>query len=307
MRACLRRSVSGIVLLTAGLAAATALAHPGSGIGIDRQGRVFFVDTGQGVWMIDAEGQLQPHDGPAFHWMALDPASRFGETRLPHGATADIRVVGSDPMVILSSDFPVAVGADGALYFPEPGAGQRLRMVRLTPSGERSDLAVLPAESEDGPLRWLNGVAAGADGSIYYTENAAVRRIDRHGAISTVASRIAVPDCERLPGLPSGMEPYLRGLAIASDGTVYVAASGCSALLRIGAGGEIATVLRATALWAPTAVALHRVDVYVLEYLHTASDPGDRRVWIPRVRKLTPDGVVTPLVEIQREPAARER
>ena len=39
-------------------AAATAVAHPGSGIVIDRRGYVYFVDTGSGVWSIDPSGRL---------------------------------------------------------------------------------------------------------------------------------------------------------------------------------------------------------------------------------------------------------
>ena len=307
-----RRARSGAALRCLGvaIAAATAvspiLAHPGSGIAVDRAGRIFFVDTGHGVWMIDGEGRLREHEGPAFHWMALDAESRFGETPLPHLPSTDLRAAGRDPIVILSSDYPVAVGADGALYFAEPGRDRRLRMVRLAPSGERAEFALLPAESEGAPLRWLNGVAAGGDGSIYYSENAAVRRIDPHGDLSTVARAIEVPECERLPGLPPAMAPYLRGLAVAADGTVYAAANGCSALLRIGAGGEVATILRATPPWSPTAVAIGGEHLYVLEYLHTAEEEvADRRVWIPRVRRLAPDGAVTVMVEVRREPPGR--
>ena len=61
------------------LLTAPALAHPGSGIGVDRQGRIFFVDTGEGVWVVETDGRVRAHDGPAFHWMTLDPASAFGE------------------------------------------------------------------------------------------------------------------------------------------------------------------------------------------------------------------------------------
>jgi hypothetical protein len=36
------------------------------------------------------------------------------------------------------------------------------------------------------------------------------------------------------------------------------------------------------------AVAISPGGVYVLEYLHTAEE--DRRAWVPRVRKILPDG-----------------
>jgi streptogramin lyase len=63
-------------------------------------------------------------------------------------------------------------------------------------------------------LRWINGLAAGPDGSLYYTEDNAVRRIDQRG----------------VPGTDG---PTLRGLAVAPDGVVFVAAAGCGAVLKI--------------------------------------------------------------------------
>jgi hypothetical protein len=296
-----RTAVVALGLLAGSLAIGAARAHPGSGIGIDRQGRIFFVDTGQGVWMIDAAGALHPQEGPAFHWMALDPWSAFGATPLPRLPSTDMRAVGSDPMVILASDYPIAVGRDGALYLPEPGRDRRLHLVRLLPSGERSDLAVLPAKSDGAPLQWLNGVAAAPDGSIYYSENAAVRRIDAHGVRTTVAAGIVVPGCDRLPGAPAELGPLLRGLAVTEDGAVYVAASACRVVLRIGVDGEVEAVLRAEAPWAPTGVALHGSDVYALEYTHTADEePRDRRVWVPRVRRLATDGSVAVIAVVER-------
>lgn len=50
--------------------------------------------------------------------------------------------------------------------------------------------------------------------------------------------------------------------------------------------GAITTVLRAASPWSPTGVAVSGDSIYVLEFLHTAS--GNRRDWIPRVRKIHP-------------------
>jgi hypothetical protein len=285
-------------LLLAVVLAGPAGAHPGSGIAVDRRGQVHFVDTGHGVWTVDPQGRLRPHEGPAFHWMVLDADGRFAMTRLPTSPTAEMRRVGGDPPLILSSDVPLAVGSDGALYYPEPGSDERVQVVRLTASGTPTVLATLPAATESGPLRWLNGMAAGRDGAIYYTENRAVRRITPAGLVSTVAAGVAVPDCARLPGYGEHLGPNLRGLAVAPDGAVLVAASACGALLRITGRGEVTPVLRAAPPWTPTAVAVAGDEVYVLEYLHSASD--DRRSWVPRVRKRSPDGRVTVVVTVER-------
>jgi streptogramin lyase len=242
--------------------AAPAAAHPGSAIAVAGDGRVFFVDTGRGVFVIERDGRVVRQDGPALHWFAFDADRRFARTPWPHVTNAEFRSVGP---LVLSSDFPVAIGRDGGFYFPQFGG--RLEMIRIAPDGTRSVFATLP-----GSLHWLNGVAAGADGALYYTEDRAVRKI-ANGVVSTVVDDAG---CNNL-----------RGLAVAPDGTIYVAATGCNALLKI-RNGRVENILRMRAPWAPTAVALSKGEIFVLEYLHTASE--DRRDWIPRVRKITQNG-----------------
>jgi hypothetical protein len=243
---------------------------------------------------------LKPHEGSAYHFMANDLDGRFAKTRWPSFSepSSEVERAGTNPTLLVSSDFPLTVGRDGNLYYPNLGPDERVHVTRLTPSGSLSVLATLPAVSDSGALKWLNGIAAGPDGSIYYSENAAVRRITPQGAISTIASKITVPDCLRLPGFPQQLGPFLRGLDVAADGTIYVAASACGALLKITARGEVTPVLRTTSPWSPTGVAVSGNYVYVLEYLHTPSD--DRRDWIPRVRKLSPDGTAVVVATVER-------
>jgi hypothetical protein len=106
--------------------------------------------------------------------------------------------------------------------------------------------------------------------------------------VTTVAEIASVPKCGSIPGLEGYTAPYLRGLAVADDGMIYVAASACGALLRVDRAGRVSPVLWTSAPWSPTAVAVHGRDLYVLEYLHTAEE--NRREWIPRVRKVTSEG-----------------
>ena len=51
------------------LVGTTISAHPGSGIVVDRNGQVYFTDTGKGVWKIDAQGKLTYIPASRFHWM----------------------------------------------------------------------------------------------------------------------------------------------------------------------------------------------------------------------------------------------
>ena len=53
------------------LFATSALAHPGSGIEVDKDGQIYFTDTGRCVWKIDAKGKLTDLPGSRFHWLAM--------------------------------------------------------------------------------------------------------------------------------------------------------------------------------------------------------------------------------------------
>ena len=77
------RTLTRIVLCV--LLAASAYAHPGSGIVIDKEGQVFFTDTGQGVWKIDRQGNLTHLPASLFHWMTIDEAGYFAESQKNFG------------------------------------------------------------------------------------------------------------------------------------------------------------------------------------------------------------------------------
>ncbi len=292
MRRSTRRLVIAISLALGAFHAATA--HPGSGIAIGRDGRVYFVDTGGGIFEIGRDGRVSRREGPALHWFAIDRASRLAKTPWPTFPGAEIRSVGVDPTLVLSSDFPVATGADGHLYYPEPAPQGPRRIARVAPSGVRSVLATIPEERRlDGSPGWVNGIVAGPGGSLYYTHDRTVRKISPRGVVSTVAANVTVPGCVAIPGTEPRTGPYLRGLDVAADGTVFVAAAGCGTVLKVSPTGSVTPILRTTSPYSPTAVAVSNGEVYVLEYLHTASD--ERREWLPRVRKITRTGTVVTL------------
>lgn len=292
----LRTTILAVVVLI--ICPSWMFAHPGSAIAVNPDGRVFFVDTGGGLFSIERNGKALRHEGPAFHWFALDASGRFRRTPWPSIPGGELRSVGNVPTIVLSSDVPITID-DGALYFPEGGGDGRIRIIRVLPAGTRSIRAVLPSIRRGGEvITWLNGLAPGPEGSLYYSEDSAVRKIDARGRVTTVANVTSVPNCAAIPGTEAAVRSYLRGLAVAGDGTVYVAAAGCGAVLRINARGAISTILRTTSPWSPTAVALFNGEIYVLEYLHTASD--NRREWLPRIRKIQRNGAVVTLANTAR-------
>jgi len=264
-----------------GLLAAPLFAHPGSGIVVDRLGRVYFIDTGSGLWMIDTSGVLVKITAPRYHWMTLDAHDRFANTPLPSGSAGDITRIGVSPTLLLASDYPLAIVRDGNLYYPSPRTGgNELDVLTVEPSGRSSVLATVR-------LPYLNGLAAAPDGSLYFTENRAIRRVNSRGDVTTIVSGVALSTCPQIPGSQPN-DPLLRGLAVDSSGTIFVAASGCGSVLKVTPNGKVSTVLQIESPWSPTAVALYHGNIYVLEYLHT--DVEDRLQWLPRVRRISPDG-----------------
>jgi hypothetical protein len=284
-------SVRLLVPVIAVLVFTGAEAHPGSSIAVDRHGSVFFADTLKGVWRIDSKGALTFVGPPNFHFFALDEDNRFA--RFARRSSRDeIRPIGevSSPTVIESSDFPVAIHG-GGLYFAPGEEGKPLPIVRAAPDGTMTTLATLPG------VGWLNGIAARPDGTVYGTVDTGIVRLSPSRELGWFARDVTVPDCHPLSGLEDeAAPPYLRGLAVAADGTVYVAATGCRSVAKIAPTGAVTTILSAEGSWSPTAVAVAGGAVYVLEYDHSAGE----RVWPPRVRKVDPAGKVTLLARVTR-------
>jgi len=297
MRLALGMLVTTLLILTT----TEISAHPGSGLVTDRSGNVYFVDTGSGVWKIDRTGKLTRLSRLGYHWMAIDIDGKLAKVQLPHFQLGDATVtrVGENPTLLLSSDFPVSVGPDGCLYYPWVQTGDRLQINRLSPDGKTSVIKTLPPlRSANGEIRWRNGLTISSDGSIYYTEDRAIRKITPKGDLVTIIENFGSRGCGSVEGVESEIGPYFRGLAVDSTGTVYVAVAGCRSVLKVTADGKVKTILESSDPWSPTSVALSGSDLFVLEYTHT---PGDNRLeWLPRIRKISSNGAVTTIATIKR-------
>jgi sugar lactone lactonase YvrE len=280
---------------------APVLGHPGTGIVVDRLGQIYFVDMVSGIWKIDARGALSHIPGPGFHWMTLDADDRFRSASLPSGSGGEVLRIGTNPTVILASSYPVAMGHDGNLYFPSHDSGEPVRLLKMLPSGKTSAFATLPATVAGTPIRDLNGLVVGPDGSLYYTESNAIRRVSRSGQVSTLAQNVSPTNCGSVPGLGPADRPLLRGLDIDSSGMAYVAATGCGSVLRVTPDGRVSVLFQVEGPWSPTGIAVHGHDVYVLEFLGVASD--NRREMVPRIRKISPDGSTRIIATVSRRDA----
>ena len=289
-----------LILIAAFLLSGSINAHPGAGIAVDRLGQIYFLDTGSGLWKIDTRGGLTHLSGTLFHWLAIDENNRFANTQFASGALGEILKIGTSPTVLISSDYPLAIGRDGNLYYPSGRAGN-LRMIKMTPSGTTSEIATLPNTVEREPLPHIGGIVTGPDGSLYYTEDSAIKRITPQGRIGTA---VTVRAPARTPSIPAtDKHPYLRGIAVDGSGVMYVADTGDARVLKITPTGKISTLLETESPWSPTAIAVFGSDVYVLEFLHTTREV--RRDWLPRVRKIATNGKSTIIATVDRMPGAR--
>src|SRR5262245_52591406 len=89
------------------LLATSAIAHPGSGIVVDKDGTVFFTDTGRGVWEIKS-GKVTLLPASLFHWMAFDEAGRFADAPKSFAGWFErVTPEGVKPALVMSSDFPL--------------------------------------------------------------------------------------------------------------------------------------------------------------------------------------------------------
>ena len=275
----------------------SALAHPGSGIVVDKQGNVYFTDTGTGVWKIDKKGKLTYVPASKFHWMALDEAGYFSEADKTFGVHFE-RVTKQRvrPSLIMCSDFPFTVSPDGNIYYADTRHSSP-KIIRRTPGGKETELM------RESIFEFVSGIAVGPDGSLYITEASnpdtnTIRKITMSGQMSILASYTG-KDGDNLP--PETVPSYCRGLAVDSAGVAYVAATGSRSVLKITPDGAVTTLLQEPSPWTPTGIASFHGELFVLEWHDVAPSLQEvRKAWIPRVRKIGRDGTVKTLATISR-------
>lgn len=286
-----------VSLLLCVLFAINLFAHPGSGIVLDKEGNIYFTDTGKGVWKIDTQGKLSFLPASKFHWMTIDAIGNFAESPESFGEYFE-RVItkNNKPSLIMCSDFPLVVNKDGNIYYAYTRRGSG-KIIKRTPDGKESIFA------SNKIFEFINGITAGADGSLYITESSnpnanTIRKITMDGTVSIIATFVG-KDGKDLPleTVPS----YCRGLVVDSTGTIYVAATGSRSVLKISPQGKITTIVQATSPWTPTGVAIFHGEVYILEWHDVTRENLEvRSAYIPRVRKIGLDGKQIILATVSR-------
>ena len=204
-------------------------------------------------------------------------------------------------MIYAGGGAPIAIAADGALYY---GSGESngdpmfpggLELSRIEPGGKQSkvsdDLRQLLASWDDG----ITALASGPDQSVYAGTWAGLVKVYLRGSVAVIKHPLMVPGCDVdfADHKPGNKLPFVRGVAVLSDGTIFAAATSCHAVVRVSPSGNVETILRAERPWSPTGIALHGRDLYVLEYTN-ANGPA-KEGWRPRIRVVDAGGHVSTL------------
>ena len=281
----------------------SATARPASGIIVDKYGNVYFIYSKSGVIKISAAGKLSYiHKATDGHWMCLDENGFFSHTQPRYFER--ITAEGAKPTIIYAGGgSPVVVDKDGDFYYcggpngdMHPGA---LSLVRETPEHQQVIFSPHLQDTLNKLDDGITGIAAAPDGSLYIACWNSLLKVTMDGSLSILVHPICVKGCDEDPADHKEInrgKPFLRGLAVDTNGTVYAAAASCHCLLKITPGGNVKTILKSERAWSPTGVAIHNGNIYVLEYTN-ANGPATEG-WLPRVRKIDHAGKVTIITDL---------
>lgn len=207
-------------------------------VAVDQQGRVLIADTRNGrIRRVERDGTIRTIAGTTLPWDA-------GEGRWDKGDG------GPAVSACIAHVEAVAVGPNGDIYLGDSAVG-RIRKIDATTGMITTIAGVgLPGYTGDGSLAAQARIGAptairfDATGALYFTDRAyhVVRRVDAAGMITTVVGCGAPgfsPD-----GTPARQakldQPY--GLALTTDGTIYLADSRNNRVRRVNAQGILETV-----------------------------------------------------------------
>lgn len=290
-----RNLFSLLIVGTSIVAAGRVDAHPGSGIAVDSAGNVFFQDSAaRTIWQLDVHGKVTSYyDKIGGHWMALDEAGRFTRSSLSLVESITPKL-GAAALIVADGGAPIAIHENNLYYgLDKSDSGKAIvGMTKISADGAQERFATGFGRSI--AALGITGLAAGPDGVLYAACLTDIAKVRPDGSFSKLVESVEVKDCDR-----DAPTCFLRGLGVDSRGAVYAAACGCRCVIRVTSNGVVETVLKAERPWAPTGIAVHRDDIYVLEY--TNANGNLRDGWRPRIRLLTKDGRVSILATISEQ------
>jgi sugar lactone lactonase YvrE len=323
-----------LAVLAAALAVSATAAHPPAGIAVHDDGRVTWIDGGSfRLVTVAADGSAATAipPGPAGpmrapHHLVSGPGGRILTVDDSGGLLREVRPDGLDSWMpggeptsggIGAGGDPLAVDAEGAVWWVDRDPGRTCRVVRQRPGGVMEFVAGGAVGHADGvgdAARFgdLHGgsMAWAPDGTLVVTDDRRwVRRISPDGTVRTIAGGEPGPlrdgdtDGDG-DGVAAAGFGSLGGVAVTPDGTIVVVDAGHRCIRTIAPDGRVRTVGGLTIddrgrtrprvrFDAPEGVAVDpQGGIWVLDH----ADDGTRAV------RLRPDGTIDRTVRF--DPAA---
>src|SRR5205085_12163186 len=118
-------------------------------------------------------------------------------------------------------------------------------LTRLSPDGKRTlfahDLKKTLADLNEGVM----GLTTGRDGSLFVACPNAIVKVKLDGTVVTLVHPVDVPDraddLARHSQARAFHSPYLRGIDVSEDGTLFAAVTGCRCVVKIAIQGKVET------------------------------------------------------------------
>ena len=254
---------------------ASALAHPSRGIVAAADGRVYFSDLLR-IWTISPDGRLSvvrgANGGHTHELFLASDGTLYGEDshyddgrytsalwrRDASGRTSFLFGPAANPPPGLG----VVRDNRGCTYQSDKTRTGALVLYRRC--GNRSERLRGAAAPPRDLLSNIAGAAIGP-GGFYFRRGSTVHRVDPSGRTMLVAN---------------GLSAENFGLAVAPDGSLYVAEFANGRVVRVDRDGRRSVAATSPAPWAPTGVAHAGRSLYLLE----ASRGGSTRMRVRRIR-----------------------
>ena len=305
-------TITAIITLCV-LLAGTVSAHPAWGIAVDRSNQIYFSDL-ETIWKLDAQGKLTVFragvSGRHTHEINLDENGNLlgvdnsYDSATQHFISALWKITpdGKFSYLLDPTDNPPKAmtnlkdHAGNSYYVGESdNTGREIFVLKRTPDGKVTTLAgnrKAGDEYRQVLLYSVGGTAFGSDDTLYFTDNSNVRKVTPDGRMTMLAGNLALEHPQEHSN-PDSLVTRLFGIAVDAQGNVFVADYGNRRVLKIASDGTMSTVMRAEQPWAPTGITFKDGNLYILEFGFTPPS-----TYLPRVRKLSPDGRITLLATV---------
>ncbi|WP_175983295.1 SBBP repeat-containing protein [Caballeronia zhejiangensis] len=213
-----------------------------------------------------------------------DTANNLIRSISPSGTVATVAGSGINGTASFSEPLDIAVGSNGNLFVADAG-NHTIRIINSASGAETGEGA-----SFGRPY----GIASDASGNLYVADetNMNIRKISSRGVITTIAGSLASGSADGTGAAAQFNHP--TGIAVDTDGTLYVADAGNCEIRKIAAGNVVTTLAGSTScgfadgtgsaakFGSPFKIALDtNGDLYVTDGANNS------------IRKVTRDGVVT--------------